>query len=279
MPAASGNFEFLSKYDSRVTHLARQAERYVHTDPDACLFKLRLMIEIMTKALVELQLPHLVSTDLSSMLRGLQRSGLLDRRQADEMHAIRRDGNAAVHGEPSTTPGAMRRLRDAHRLSAWYVRMIRRGTKVKLPEFHPPDPPPGINAEADARRIAEMLEAAIEARRTRTRDALLLFAHTEDVDAETRRLHGELEALELVAVAAGEPVIDAETVALIMAMDVEQILEEPAWGRTADAAKAEAEAQFNLVKMAFDETESGYREERRRVAASIQHADSKPLEP
>jgi hypothetical protein len=213
------------------------------------------------------------------MLRGLQRSGLLDRRQADEMHAIRRDGNAAVHGERSTTPGAMRRLRDAYRLSAWYVRMIRRGTKVKLPEFHPPDPPPGIDVEGDARRSAEMLEAAIEARRTRARDALLLFSHNEDVDAQTRRLHGELEALELVAVAAGEPVIDAETVALIMAMDVEQILEQPAWGRTADAAKAEAEAQFNLVKMAFDEAESGYRDERRRVAESIQQADSKLPEP
>ena len=163
MTAASGNFEFLEKYDARVTRLARQAERYVHTDPDACMFKLRLMIEIMTKALVELQLPHLVSSDLSSMLRGLQRSGLLDRRQADEMHAIRRDGNAAVHGEPSTTPGAMRRLRDAHRLGAWYLRMIRRGAKVKLPQFQPPDPPPGVDSAVDSRRRAEMLEAAIEA--------------------------------------------------------------------------------------------------------------------
>ena len=80
MSEASGNFEFLKKYDDRVARLARQAERYVHTDPDSCLFKLRLMVEVMARALVEMQLPHLVSGDLSTMLRGLQRSGLLQRK-------------------------------------------------------------------------------------------------------------------------------------------------------------------------------------------------------
>ena len=269
----SHNFDFLAKIDPRVGRLARQAEDYVYNDPDACLFKLRLMIEVMTKVLIEMQLPHLVSTDLASMLKGLQRSGLLDRKQADGMHAIRRDGNAAVHGEPSTTPGAMRRLRDAHRLSAWYCRMVRRGAKVAPPQFTPPDPPAGVDPQAAARRKAEMLEAAIEARRVRARDALLLFGEHEAVDAQAARLHGELEALETVAIAAGEPVVDADTVAIIMAMDVEQILEQPAWGRTAETAKAEAEAQFNQVKAAFREAEQGYRDERRRIAESIHRQD------
>ena len=273
MSDASGNFDFLTKYDDRVARLARQAERYVHTDPDSCLFKLRLMVEVMARALVEMQLPHLVSGDLSTMLRGLQRSGLLQRKEADGMHAIRREGNAAVHGEVATTPVAMRRLRDAYRLGAWYCRMIRRGSKVNLPGFEPPSPPPGTDAQSQVRLRAEMLEAAIEARRTRARDALMLFADSENIDAEAARLRGELEALERVAVAAGEPVIDADLVALVMAMDVEQILEEPGWGRTAEEAKVEAEAQFNLVKMAFEEAESGYRIERAKIvdAMHVQH--------
>jgi type I restriction enzyme R subunit len=269
MSVSSNNFDFLMKYDDRVARLAKQAERYVHTDPDSCLFKLRLMVEVMARALVELQLPHLVSGDLSTMLRGLQRSGLLERKEADGMHAIRREGNAAVHGEVATTPAAMRRLRDAYRLGAWYCRMIRRGSKVKLPGFEPPSPPPGTDAQSDIRMRAEMLEAAIEARRTRARDALMLFSDTEDIDAASARLRGELEALERVAVVAGEPVIDADLVALVMAMDVEQILEEPAWGRTAEEAKVEAEAQFNLVKMAFDEAETGYRIERAKIVDEL----------
>ena len=36
------NFGFLDRCDPRVAHLARQAEHYGHTDPDSCLFKLRL---------------------------------------------------------------------------------------------------------------------------------------------------------------------------------------------------------------------------------------------
>jgi len=40
-----GNFSFLEQYDERVAHLAQQAEHYVHSDPDSCMFKLRLMVE------------------------------------------------------------------------------------------------------------------------------------------------------------------------------------------------------------------------------------------
>ena len=90
------NFGFLDRCDERVAHLARQAEHYVHTDPDSCLFKLRLMVELMAKRLVSLSMPNLIETDLSTMLGALERDGSLPRRQADGMHAIRRDGNADV---------------------------------------------------------------------------------------------------------------------------------------------------------------------------------------
>ena len=63
------NFRFLDRCDDRVAHLARQAEHYVYTDPDSCLFKLRLMVETMARTLIELQAPHLVDADLSTMLR------------------------------------------------------------------------------------------------------------------------------------------------------------------------------------------------------------------
>ena len=53
------NFGFLDRCDDRVAHLARQAERYVYTDPDSCLFKLRLMIETMAKRLVAMSAPDM----------------------------------------------------------------------------------------------------------------------------------------------------------------------------------------------------------------------------
>ena len=69
------NFGFLDRCDDRVAHLARQAERYVYTDPDSCLFKLRLMIETMAKRLVAMSAPDMVDSDLSSMLGVLERRG------------------------------------------------------------------------------------------------------------------------------------------------------------------------------------------------------------
>ena len=49
------NFSFLDRFDNRVAQLAKQAEEYVHTDPDSCMFKLRLMVETMAKKLSKLQ--------------------------------------------------------------------------------------------------------------------------------------------------------------------------------------------------------------------------------
>ncbi len=263
----AGNFDFLAAYDDRVAHLAQQAEAYVHSDPDSALFKMRLMVETMARTLVELQAPHLVDADLSVMLRSLQRSGLLGRREADGMHAIRRDGNAAVHGHDSTTPTAMRRLRDAWRLAGWYARMVKRGAKVSPPPFEPPSTPSESEGGRRARERAEALESEVEARRSQTRAALLLFGDDDDQAAMRWRLRGELRGLDLVAVAAGEPIVDADFVALVMAMDLEQILEHPSWGRTGTEAKEAVELQFGAFKSAHAEAEADYLRNRATLAA------------
>ena len=272
MAERASNFDFLEKYDDRVAHLATQAESYVHSDPDSALFKLRLMVETMARTLIEMQMPELIDSDLSVMLRSLQRSGLLTRREADGMHAIRRDGNAAVHGHDSTTPTAMRRLRDAWRLSRWYARMVKRGAKVQAPEFRPPRPPDEDSSQRAVRARAEALEERVELRRERTREALLLFGDHDDVAAMRWRLRGELRALEGVAVAVGEPIVDADFVALVMAMDLEQILEHPAWGRTSLEAKTDVEGQFDAFKKAHQMAEESYLRERAMLAQEAREA-------
>ena len=117
MSSQGTNFKFLERFDKRVAELAKQAEEYVHTDPDSCMFKLRLMVETMAKKLTSLQMRGDISQDLGSMLGSLERSGTIPRRQADSMHAIRRDGNAAVHGSATPPPTAMRRLKEAYKIS------------------------------------------------------------------------------------------------------------------------------------------------------------------
>ncbi len=257
------NFTFLERFDKRVAELAKQAEEYVHTDPDSCMFKLRLMVETMAKKLTSLQMRGDISKDLGSMLGSLERSGTLPRRQADSMHAIRRDGNAAVHGSATPPPTAMRRLKEAYKISGWFCKIIRRGSKVKLNEFVPPVPPVpldpntvGLHGRIDA------LEESIEQRRNATRESLIMFGPHEDVEEVTRRIREELEALDKVAAAAGEPIIDADFVALVMAMDLEQIEEDPRHGGDSRKARREAEKQLDAIKQHLADREKEFLEER-----------------
>lgn len=265
------NFGFLDRCDPRVAHLARQAEHYVHSDPDSCLFKLRLMIELMAKRLATMSLPNLIHSDLSTMLGALERDGTLPRRQADGMHAIRRDGNAAVHGNSTPSPTAMRRLRDAHTLSGWYVRNVVRGARVDPGTFSPPTPPRGTsNEELEVNDKIEALEDRIEKRRRQTRESLLLFREDENSEGVCRRYRIELKALEMVANAAGEPLIDAEFVALVMAMDLEALYEHPAFGMDTREARRIAERQLAEVKHELELSEQNYLQERAELVQEMQ---------
>ncbi|MCH2161264.1 MAG: DUF4145 domain-containing protein [Phycisphaerales bacterium] len=263
MSTSSSNFEYLDPYDPRVARLAAQAETYVHEDPEACLFKLRLMIETMARTLAKVRMSQYISADLGAILGMLEREGLLSRRDADRLHAIRRDGNAAVHGDPLPKPTAMRRLHDAHQVGAWYARMIKRGAKVKPPAFVPPSLE--VSDDPNHHR-AEQIEDELERVRRDTRDALLIFREDEDVDHITRRLRSELEGLDRVANEAGEPLLDAEFVSLVMAMDLEQVFEHPRFGLDSREAHARAEAQLSDVKKALEAREQKYLNERRGLA-------------
>ena len=180
------------------------------------------------------------------------------------MHAIRRDGNAAVHGSETPVPTAMRRLRDAHRISAWYCSMIQRGAKVPTGQFVPPPGPASANEHSQAmHEAAEALEDHIDDRRQATREGLLLFAEQEELPIEVQRIVSELEGLDRVAQAAGEPLVDAEFVAVVMAMEMEQLLEHPTLGLDTREAKREAEKQFQRIKEGFELREAMYAEERR----------------
>ncbi len=265
------NFAFLDGYDGRLAKLARQAEGYVHTDPESCLFKLRLLVETMAQMMVRSSLPQLNSNDLGAMLSALERAQLLDRRQADSMHAIRRDGNAAVHGIAAPTTTAMRRLRDAHGISQWFASMVKRGARVARQPFVMPDAP---SPEAAAsQREADALEDRIEIQRQRTRDALLVFRDQSELDLWVPRLRAELEALSEVAATAGETSIDAETVEIMMMLELEQLLEHPVLGTSARGKQREATAALSHVRRSLDARESDYAQQRERIARSLHHGE------
>ncbi len=265
MEELSSNFGFLEALDRRLSKLGKQAENYVHSDPEACLFKLRLMVEMMAATLARVTLGNAMPAELGMTLGELERSGILPRHEADNMHAIRRDGNSAVHGGTAPISTALRRLRDAHSLSRWYCQSLTHSSAQPEQPFHVPTRPHseiGVESQVAA---AERLEDQIADRRNRTREALLLFANDSERSAIADKYRTELDGLDSAALSTSEPSIDAETMALIMALELEQLLEHPAFGRASRDARREAEAQLNAVKLRLDEQEATFREARERL--------------
>ena len=134
---------------------------------------------------------------------------------------------------------------------------------MKLDEFNPPEPP--VPLDTVTKHIhgkIDKLEESIDQRRMETRESLLMFGPQENVVEVTRRIIEELKALDNVAAAAGEPTIDADFVALVMAMDLEQIEEDPRHGGDSRQAKREAEQQLEDIKKHLAEREEAFLEER-----------------
>ncbi|MSR44562.1 MAG: DUF4145 domain-containing protein [Phycisphaerales bacterium] len=258
------NFSFLSALDRRLAKLGSQAENYVHSDPQACLFKLRLMVEMMASTLARITLGNALPPELGVTLGELERTGVLPRHEADTMHAIRRDGNSAVHGGIAPASTALRRLRDAHSLGRWYCRSLKHPAADATCAFQLPRRASTQNIDPQV-AAAEVLEDQIENRRKRTREALLLFRDEAERAELTARFRSELDGLDAVAATAGESEIDAETMALFMALEVEQLLEHPTFGRASRDARREAQMQLDAVKRRLDAQEAAFREARERL--------------
>ena len=111
-------------------------------------------------------------------------------------------------------------------------------------------------------KLIKELEESIDRRRNETRESLLMFGPQEDVAKVSRRIVEELKALDDVAAAAGEPTIDADFVALVMAMDLEQIEEDPRHGGNSRQARREAEQQLDSIKSHLAEREKAFLAER-----------------
>ncbi|MSQ90410.1 MAG: DUF4145 domain-containing protein [Phycisphaerales bacterium] len=267
MEANDSNFGFLRPLDHRLSRLGSQAENYVHSDPEACLFKLRLMVEMMASTLARITLGNALPPELGVTLGELERTGVLPRHEADTMHAIRRDGNSAVHGGIAPASTALRRLRDAHALTRWYSQTFKNSVQERAAEFQVPKRPEAAGGVDPQVAAAERLEDQIEERRRRTREALLLFQDDAERNNLSRRYRSELDALDAVAATAGEADIDAESMALFMALELEQLLEHPTFGRASRDARREAQSQLDAVKRRLEAQESAFREARERLTA------------
>ncbi len=95
----STNFEFLREKRPELAELGGFAEYHARNDPSACLHKLRLLVERMTKIVYDqYRLVTLPRSSFNDLLIDDSFKRILPNAILDKMHALRIRGNDAVHG-------------------------------------------------------------------------------------------------------------------------------------------------------------------------------------
>jgi type I restriction enzyme R subunit len=154
------NFEFLRDHDFLLLQLATTAESAFVADPNTTLLKLRqlgeaLAQDIASRVGIEVEAR---ATQLD-LLRKIQNEVSLAREVTDAFHELRRTGNEATHEFTSNHREALRALRIAWTLAAWYHKTFGKPAKGwKLGAFEKPEDP-SVQVRELEERIAILVKA------------------------------------------------------------------------------------------------------------------------
>jgi type I restriction enzyme R subunit len=117
------NFEFLKTSFPALEKLGSLAESYLYTDPNACMYKLGVMVELVVKYMFELdKIPTPKFDDTTAnRIKLLKREGMIPRDIDDILFALRKKRNSAVHQGYDSSEDAKTLLEMAHTLSIWFM--------------------------------------------------------------------------------------------------------------------------------------------------------------
>jgi Domain of unknown function (DUF4145) len=114
-------FEQLATVDRDISSIGVEAERYVRSDPAACLMKLRLFAELVAKgAGSQSKIPRKTFETADAYLERLESKGILPSPISRLFHSIRIAGNGASHGKFARRDLAESALAQAKQLAVWY---------------------------------------------------------------------------------------------------------------------------------------------------------------
>ena len=110
------NFEFLRTYWPALAEIGKTAESYLYSDPNSCIFKLRLFGERLVGeifAIEKIPTPDYDDTQ-ATRIRILKRERLLPSNIDDILFVLRKRGNDAVHQGLDSLKDAKTLLESTH---------------------------------------------------------------------------------------------------------------------------------------------------------------------
>ena len=118
------NFEFLNRYWPVLAQLGANAETYLYSDSNVCVYKLGLFAERLVQeifAYERISEPWPENTQVNR-IRVLNRHGLLPKNINDILHLLRKKRNSAVHDGADLDEDAKTLLSMAYKLAIWFMK-------------------------------------------------------------------------------------------------------------------------------------------------------------
>lgn len=117
------NFEFLNKYWPMLAQLGANAENYLYSDPNACIYKLGMFAERLVQEILMFEHIDESQTDNThaNRIRLLKRAGLLPNEIDNTLYILRKTRNSAVHTGMDSVDKAKMLLSMTYNLAVWFM--------------------------------------------------------------------------------------------------------------------------------------------------------------
>ena len=117
------NFEFLNRYWPVLAQLGANAENYLYSDPNACLYKLGMFAERLVQEILIFEHMDEPKTDNThaNRIRLLKRAGLLPHEIDNTLYILRKTRNSAVHTGTDSVDEAKTLLSMTYNLAVWFM--------------------------------------------------------------------------------------------------------------------------------------------------------------
>ena len=117
------NFEFLNRYWPVLAQLGANAENYLYSDPNVCIYKLGLFAERLVQEMLVFEHMDEPQTDNThaNRIRLLKRAGLLPYEIDNTLFVLRKTRNSAVHTGTDSVDEAKTLLSMTYNLAVWFM--------------------------------------------------------------------------------------------------------------------------------------------------------------
>lgn len=124
------NFSFLQNNHGLLFQIANLSEKYLFSDPNTSMFKLRQFSEVMINEVFQIEHIELpIENNQSQKINALKREGIIEPIIADMFHQLRLKGNDAVHSNYNSVETAQTLLKIAYKLARWFAISYGEGTQ------------------------------------------------------------------------------------------------------------------------------------------------------